>query len=201
MVKRKKMFPLVIALVLVLNLFANVAYANGQEQPEPPDVTRADEQGGPELPDATDAGEQEQSEATETDEPSQSSADAGDGNEQERPAPTDVTAEFTANSVQLSWSDTEGATAYNVYRAEEGEDDYVQVNSSLITATEYLDTGLAADTTFEYKVQAISEHGVSGLSQGVSGATAVDFGPNVKIYDSSMNMATIQTEVDQIFGQ
>jgi hypothetical protein len=42
---------------------------------------------------------------------------------------------------------------------------------------------------------------VGVLAQGVPGSTAPDFGPNVLIFDPSMDAATIQAKCDQIYSQ
>lgn len=62
------------------------------------------------------------------------------------------------NQINLSWSgstDNMGVSGYWVERCQEvGCSDFARVNTSLMTGTTYSDAGLAADTTYRYRVQA-----------------------------------------------
>ncbi|WHP40769.1 phage tail protein [Lysinibacillus boronitolerans] len=62
------------------------------------------------------------------------------------PAPTNVAGTPDANSVSLTWDTVTGATGYVVYR------DGVSIGSP--TANSYNDTGLTAETEYEYQVAA-----------------------------------------------
>jgi fibronectin type 3 domain-containing protein len=87
------------------------------------------------------------------------------------PAPTglQVTA-FTSNSISLSWNSVSGASHYYVYRSDSASGPY---SSSYSSSTSYNDSGLAAGTTYYYKVSAISSSSGSESPQSayVSGTT------------------------------
>lgn len=106
----------------------------------------------------------------------------------------------TTNSISVSWNAASGATGYNLYRSFAGSGTYVKLNSAPVTSTGYTDIGL--DTaTYYYKVSAVNGSGESALSSAVSATTTLDFGPNVKIFDSSQSSSSIQSTVDSIFTQ
>ncbi|MGO4373154.1 hypothetical protein AB4Z21_20795, partial [Paenibacillus sp. MCAF20] len=116
-------------------------------------------------------------------------------------APEDLNGIMTVNSAQLSWSAAENAIAYNLYRAQSSSGPYEKVNDASIATESYTDKGLATDTTYYYKVSALRESGESSLSAEFAGTTVAAFGPNVKVYDPTMDIATIQSEVDDIFAE
>ena len=72
----------------------------------------------------------------------------------------------TSNSIALSWTAASGATGYNVYR------NGSRVTANPLAATRYTDTGLAAATTYSYRVSAVGSGGESALSNAVAGTTA-----------------------------
>jgi fibronectin type 3 domain-containing protein len=116
-------------------------------------------------------------------------------------APENLNGIMTVNSAQLSWSAAENATAYNLYRAQSSSGPYEKVNDASIATASYTDKGLATDKTYYYKVSALRESGESSLSTEFAGTTVVALGPNVKVYDPSMDISTIQSEVDDIFAE
>lgn len=83
------------------------------------------------------------------------------------PAPAGVgTSGATASSMVVSWGGVSGASGYNVYRGGS------QVNASLVTATSYTDTGLAAGTTYAWTVKAVDAGGAEGsASVAATGTT------------------------------
>ena len=82
-------------------------------------------------------------------------------------APTGLgTSGATASSMTLAWSGPSGATGYNVYRGG------ARVNAQALTATSYVDTGLAAATTYSWTVTDLNSGGVeSAPSAAASGTT------------------------------
>jgi beta-glucanase (GH16 family) len=87
--------------------------------------------------------------------------------------PTNLTVTVSAyNFVDLSWGVVEGATGYNLYRAESVNGQYVKINTSVITTPCYKDTTVAPNKTYYYKVSAINANGESALSNAVNVTTA-----------------------------
>jgi poly(3-hydroxybutyrate) depolymerase len=71
----------------------------------------------------------------------------------------------TSNSIALTWSAASGAAGYNVYR------NGSRVNASPVGATHYTDTGLAAGTSYSYRVSSVAGNAESALSAAVTGTT------------------------------
>jgi hypothetical protein len=76
----------------------------------------------------------------------------------------------TASTLEVSWTASEGATSYQVYR-DAGSDGAFADLVYDDAATSFTDTGLAASTTYWYRVRATSAGGSSELSAAASGAT------------------------------
>jgi chitodextrinase len=79
-------------------------------------------------------------------------------------APTNLTtSNITANSIQLTWTASAGATGYDIFR-----------NNSLVgntTGTAFTSTGLSPRTTYSFFVRAKNSTGTSGNSNTVTAAT------------------------------
>jgi hypothetical protein len=93
---------------------------------------------------------------------------------QPRSVPRNLVATASGVSqVHLSWTastDNVGVTGYLVERQDPGSTSFVQVGTS--TGTSYNDTGLAAGSTYNYRVQAMNAAGnLSGYSRLASAAT------------------------------
>ncbi|HLL90020.1 MAG TPA: fibronectin type III domain-containing protein [Tepidisphaeraceae bacterium] len=87
--------------------------------------------------------------------------------------PTGVTASATTNQVTLDWADnTEPDLAgYNVFRATSAGGVYTKVNTSLLTGSAFTDAGLAAGTSYFYKVAAVDTAGQSSAQSAAVSAT------------------------------
>jgi poly(3-hydroxybutyrate) depolymerase len=87
------------------------------------------------------------------------------------PPPSGLTAtSTTAGSVTLSWSAVSGASGYAVYR------NGTKVSPSTLTASSYVDTGLAASTSYSYQVASLSAGGAeSARSATVTAMTQSSF--------------------------
>lgn len=84
----------------------------------------------------------------------------------------------TANSntaITLTWTQTSGATSYDVYRDTSSSGSFPRLGSeptvSSGSTTSYSDTGLTQNTTYYYKISAINNSGESVASSAVSVAT------------------------------
>lgn len=92
------------------------------------------------------------------------------------PAPAGVAVQGGAvRRIQLSWQSHpfEAVTGYRVYRAMTKDGPFQELASLQgRLQTSYMDTGLADNATYWYRVQAISsEQGASGLSEAMAGTT------------------------------
>lgn len=87
-------------------------------------------------------------------------------------APTDVNAIGGTNQVTITWDDVSGATSYNVYWST--TTGVTTANGTKITgvSSPYVQTGLAAGTTYFYIVTAVNSAGESVPSAQVSATTS-----------------------------
>lgn len=84
--------------------------------------------------------------------------------------PTGVTATGGANQVSISWPTVAGATSYNIYWATTSGVTTAGTKITGVTSP-YVQTGLAASTTYYYVVTAVNTSGESAASTQVSAAT------------------------------
>ncbi len=84
-----------------------------------------------------------------------------------------VTVTEGSGGLTLSWPAVEGATHYQIYRSTASNSGFTKVQTVSASQLSYADTGLAAGTTYYYKVRAYSNAGYlpaySGFSPSVSG--------------------------------
>ena len=91
-------------------------------------------------------------------------------------APTGLTAAATApNAISLQWNDVTGETSFTVQRSPDGTS-WASIATVGANVTNYTDTGLAAGSTYYYRVLAIDAGGSSAPSASAS-ATAVGAPP------------------------
>ena len=87
-------------------------------------------------------------------------------------APTNLTATAASSSaINLSWAAAAGATGYSIERSSSGSGIWTQVGTTAWGVTTYADTGLAAGTTYDYRVRAIGGGLTSAYSNTAAGAT------------------------------
>ncbi|WP_077619362.1 PxKF domain-containing protein [Bacillus sinesaloumensis] len=82
----------------------------------------------------------------------------------------------TQTSISLKWNEVEGAERYNIYRAKLGYKEFKLVGNS--EATEFVDDSIESDSTYLYKVSAVTSSGEGDLSNEVLGMTEWSF-PNL----------------------
>ncbi len=88
-------------------------------------------------------------------------------------APASVTATGGTNQVSLSWAAVSGATSYNVYYATTSGVTKTS-GAKIVNATSpYVQTGLAAGTSYYYVVTAVNSAGESAASTQATATTAV----------------------------
>ncbi|WP_233531217.1 glycosyl hydrolase 53 family protein [Paenibacillus alkalitolerans] len=93
-----------------------------------------------------------------------------------RPAPPAAPEQLTAEpsgraAIDLQWTQVEGATGYNVYRADSKNEEYVRVNESALTEASFHDSRLNAGRVYYYRVSAVNAGGESERSGAVSVTT------------------------------
>ena len=116
------------------------------------------------------------------------SADSGGG---EPGAPTGVTATATSSdSIMVSWNEVDGADGYNVYRGSSAFGTYVWMGD--VYSTSYTDTGLSANTTYYYRIDArgiddapMSEYAFATTSSSGSGGGPIPTGVTATATSSS----------------
>lgn len=86
-------------------------------------------------------------------------------------APSNLTASTDQEfRVALDWDPVSGATGYNVYRAPLGSSQFTLL--SVASTSDYVDSGLPAETSYRYYVTAYNSAGESGPSSTEIGTTA-----------------------------
>ena len=109
------------------------------------------------------------------------------------PAPTGVaTSNATNTSMTVAWGAVSGAAGYNVFRGG------TKVNASLVGGTSYVDSGLAAATTYSWTVAAVDANGAQGaMSAAASGTTT---GTTATCYTASNYAHTTAGRAHQSLG-
>ena len=102
----------------------------------------------------------------------------------ELPAPSGVaTSNPSASSMNLSWNAVTGATSYNVYRNAN------KTNALPVTATSYIDTGLAAATTYSWTVKAVDGNNAESPASAAATGTTTGTPPIAATCYSASNYA------------
>jgi formylglycine-generating enzyme required for sulfatase activity len=78
----------------------------------------------------------------------------------------------TTTSLSISWSASEGATSYQLFRDSSAAGGFTTRVYDDVGLT-FTDTGLSAGTTYYYKVQATNGYGTSAMSEAVSGTATL----------------------------
>lgn len=113
-------------------------------------------------------------------------------------APTNVSAlAKSSNDIEISWTASEDATGYNVYRSDSADGNYSKVNTQLITETSFQNSGLSESTTYYYKVAAVNDAGESELSVAAHATTnRVNTGPVTSPTPTNETTNELKAEVD-----
>jgi subtilisin family serine protease len=83
----------------------------------------------------------------------------------------------SSSEIDLSWTDVSGETGYKVQRSADGTSGWTQIGTTGQDVATYADTGLAAETTFFYRVLATNTGGDSAPSTVASATTKADASP------------------------
>ncbi len=135
----------------------------------------------------------------------------GDGTYQEKfslggttPTPPSAPAGLFASAVStsqidLAWTDTSSdETGFTIDRSADGTN-YTLIVTVGTDTTSYSDTGLAANTPYDYRVAAVNAAGVSDYS--VASATTQAAGPGTSIAVGSITVSTVSGSKGVKFGQ
>ena len=82
-----------------------------------------------------------------------------------------VAAAQSDSEISITWSEVAGATHYKLYRSSTSGGSYTQIGGE-ITATGYVDSGLTANTSYYYQLEACNDNGCSGRS--LAGSVTTD---------------------------
>ena len=89
--------------------------------------------------------------------------------------PTTVTATAASSSeIDVTWSDVDTETGYRVERSTDGSSGWTTVATTGQDVTAYSDTGLAAGSTYYYRVYATNAGGDSPPPDVASATTTLD---------------------------
>jgi fibronectin type 3 domain-containing protein len=86
-------------------------------------------------------------------------------------APVLISATGSGTSVDLTWSDVDGESGYQIQLSPDGTNGWSTIGTQGIGVTSYTDTGLAPATTYYYRVVAMTSDGGSSPPSGVLPAT------------------------------
>jgi outer membrane protein assembly factor BamB len=94
------------------------------------------------------------------------------------PAPANLTATGAPGAIQLSWTASAGATAYNLYMASAaGQESLTPVQSAVVGTSAQITTGLTAGTTYYFTVKRADAAGLSAASNESSAAATAPGAP------------------------
>ncbi|MGD0572694.1 MAG: cellulase family glycosylhydrolase [Sedimentisphaerales bacterium] len=91
-------------------------------------------------------------------------------------APTGLSAASSVGTVSLDWNtNTEiDLAGYNVYRSTTSGSGYVELNSALLTSSNYTDTNVVNGTTYYYVVTAVDTSGLESVNSSEVSATPIN---------------------------
>lgn len=112
------------------------------------------------------------------------------------PAPAGVsTSGATSSSMTINWNAVSGAASYNVYRNSN------KTNALPVAASSFVDSGLAAATTYSWTVTAADGNGVEGASSvAASGTTSGSTPPTSTCYTASNYAHTLAGRAYALWG-
>jgi subtilisin family serine protease len=77
----------------------------------------------------------------------------------------------SSNQINLSWNDVSGETGFKIERSPNGSSGWTQIGTTAAGVTKFSDTGLAAGTTYFYRVRGTNAAGGGAYSAVVSAST------------------------------
>ncbi|MCX7016856.1 MAG: DNRLRE domain-containing protein [Candidatus Sumerlaeota bacterium] len=117
------------------------------------------------------------------------------------PAPTGLTAAPGDGQVALDWADSAGVAGYNVYRSTTAGGPYTKANTSLLTASQYTDTGRTNGQTYYYVATAVDGEGAeSPYSEEASATPTAGGGSGTLTFNPVADAYVSQTNAGSNFG-
>lgn len=106
-------------------------------------------------------------------------------------------------TASLEWNSVTGSTGYNVYRSPLSGGGWVKVNSGLLTAPAFTDSGLENSRSYYYVVTALDDHGnESGYSNEVSALPRLAIGwANLQWPPTMAHTISVVDRTDNAYGQ
>lgn len=99
--------------------------------------------------------------------------------------PKDLTADVKNGSVSLNWTtpvDTSVA-GFNIYRKDDlTGGNYVKINSSLLTGTDYNDGGVRKGVSYSYICKSVNADGIESIASNISGAPKMKMNTSAVVY-------------------
>jgi fibronectin type III domain protein len=95
----------------------------------------------------------------------------------------------TSDAIDLAWTDVDGETGYRIERSTDGVSDWTTIATTGQDVTAYTDAGLAAGTTYSFRVFVENEAGESPASNVASATTAPQQPPASGEVDTAANVA------------
>jgi hypothetical protein len=83
----------------------------------------------------------------------------------------------TSDAIDLTWTDVDGETGYRIERSTDGVSDWTTIATTGQDVTAYTDAGLAAGTTYWFRVFVENEAGESSASNVAAATTAPEAPP------------------------
>ncbi|HHV65407.1 MAG TPA: hypothetical protein GXX46_10105 [Peptococcaceae bacterium] len=112
------------------------------------------------------------------------------------PAPQNLSVTvLNSTSISLTWSETVGATSYEIHTSSNLEGTYTRLVT--VSSPAYTHTGLKANQTFYYKIRAINSNGAGSFSEAVHATTPPSVPNGLKATaDSSSQISLSWSPVD-----
>ena len=107
------------------------------------------------------------------------------------PANPSATGSTTMAKISLSWTASQGATAYNVYRAETAGGTYTKLTDTAITSTTYDDLTVTPGTTYYYVIKAQASIASSFTSKTELAVTAAESGNSQEVSAQSILVSAV----------
>ncbi|MGX5201822.1 endonuclease [Aliikangiella sp. IMCC44632] len=129
----------------------------------------------------------------------------GDGTGDTTPpsAPTALVATGGVAEVSLNWTANNEAdlAGYHVYRSDAGQNNFMRLTPSAVTVTSYLDTGLEANTSYDYQITALDTSANQSTPSDIASATTSDApsGGDFTVWINEFHYDNASSDVGEFF--